>query len=598
MLKNSRRARHPLIAVLLILLLAGNMAFASGNGNLDGGGGGMGNGSEENVWYGQDGVRVTVVKTDGTVASTPFDLTNASIPDDIVNFGRVCKLQYNSGTELAPGAGYACSKPGTALPHIVTTKTITASIEQIKRYFCSEYAARLVSDKTGISFESLTGGDYKLIIEPMAYFKFGGIEYAMTATEAALYDGMVGGKLRQKMPSLTHQNLPLAIFLEVPDLGYPAWEGTKTGKVTDDEILSSLGIGIISYAGDPTNDEGSLQPPDYTYHTDTEVITSITLTTNSEINPDHPASATFHINGRDYVVNNIVIPAGGSQVVWAKWRTPSSPCTVPIRIAVLGAVTAKTEFMAKVVSLEDNPPPDPTATDTNPGFSIPSVPNPPVRTSASWSVWSASWHPNWEWESDWKWKSTWSKVAAPCDDTCPQYCPGNHYQWKEFKNWVDEGKWVDNGWYDFTSNWYYASVGASMEVHPDDAVPTASGNEMKSGYGIKELVTASFSANAPASHYCALQAAVTYFPEFNYGTYWRVLSRTDGQPTRFTFKPNEYSTYGRCVHFTPVWFPDGTYAPCTQVLDAWTPAGMLSLTVSDSVTIRDSLFDDWYTKRE
>jgi len=25
---------------------------------------------------------------------------------------------------------------------------------------------------------------------------------------------------------------------------------------------------------------------------------------------------------------------------------------------------------------------------------------------------------------------------------------------------------------------------------------------------------------------------------------------------------------------------------------------MLSLTVSDSVTIRDSLFDDWYTKRE
>ena len=34
-----------------------------------------------------------------------------------------------------------------------------------------------------------------------------------------------------KMPSLTHQNLPLSIFLETPDLGYPAWGGTTSGKV-------------------------------------------------------------------------------------------------------------------------------------------------------------------------------------------------------------------------------------------------------------------------------------------------------------------------------------------------------------------------------
>lgn len=223
MLKNSRRTRHPLIAVLLILLLAGNMAFASGSGNLDGGGGGMGNGSEENVWYGQDVVRVTVVKTDGTVASTPFDLTNASIPDDVVNFGRVCKLQYNSGTELAPGAGYACSKPGTALPHVVTTKTITASIEQVKRYFCSEYAARLVSDKTGISFESLTGGDYKLVIEPMAYFKFGGIDYAML--NASVMNAIMNEEKRKLVEA--HIWLVRSVILSsirpnegIPEMGY------------------------------------------------------------------------------------------------------------------------------------------------------------------------------------------------------------------------------------------------------------------------------------------------------------------------------------------------------------------------------------------
>ena len=62
----------------------------------------------------------------------------------------------------------------------------------------------------------------------------------MTATEAALYNQMSGGTLRSKMPSLTHQNLPLSIFLETPDLGYPAWGGTTSGKVSDSDIASML----------------------------------------------------------------------------------------------------------------------------------------------------------------------------------------------------------------------------------------------------------------------------------------------------------------------------------------------------------------------
>ena len=62
----------------------------------------------------------------------------------------------------------------------------------------------------------------------------------MTATEAALYNQKSGGTLRSKMPSLTHQNLPLSIFLETPDLGYPAWGGTTSGKVSDSDILSAL----------------------------------------------------------------------------------------------------------------------------------------------------------------------------------------------------------------------------------------------------------------------------------------------------------------------------------------------------------------------
>lgn len=583
-MKHFTRRVIPLLLAFMLLTSASITVSATGSGNIDGGGGGMGQGTATDVWHSQDGVRVTVVTTDGAVVSTPFDLSNFNIANNVLNFGSVCKLQYSSGAALSPNGYYSYSKPGTALPRIISGSTNRASIEAIKRYFCSEYAAQLVASKTGIPFEDLISGSYKLVIEPIAYFTHGGRNYAMTATEAALYNQMSGGTLRQKMTSLTHQNLPLSIFLQTADLGYPAWTGTTNSRVSDSEILSALGIGIVSYQDVP---EELLQAPDYTYRVDTDVITSITLTSSVEVNPDDPARVTFSINGSSYTVNDIVIPAGGSQVVWAKWHTPAEPTTLAIQISVSGASTAKTTLVAQIVSLEENPPPDPLATDTNPHFSLPSLPSNAQRTSASWSVWSAYWQAKWEWEADWRWESDGHSSS------CPEDCTTSHGHWE------DHGKWVDNGNYVFTSTSYSASLSGSMELHPDDIVPTASGDTMKSGYGVKESASANFSSNAPASHYAPAQTAVAYFPEFSYGLYWRLLSCSGGNAATFAFKPNEYSTYGRNVHFTPVWYPDGKeYRVYTYIIDAWTPAGMLSVNVDDSIQIQGSLFDDWYTKRE
>jgi hypothetical protein len=79
-----------------------------------------------------------------------------------------------------------------------------------------------------------------------------------------------------------------------------------------------------------------------------------------------------------------------------------------------------------------------------------------------------------------------------------------------------------------------------------------------------------------------------------------LLERTSGgRGTQFTFKVNDFSTRDRKVHFSPVWFPDRTeYRIYTQVWDTWTPDGMLSVNVSDYVSIDGSLFDDWYSNRE
>ena len=161
---------------------------------------------------------------------------------------------------------------------------------------------------------------------------------------------------------------------------------------------------------------------------------------------------------------------------------------------------------------------------------------------------------------------------------------------------MDDGEWVDNGWYDFTSTGYHAALFASSDISPDDIVPTKSGDNMKSGYGIKEDLNASFTVNAPGSHYTQVQSAVSYFPEFSYDTYWRLLEKTGANT--FSFKENEYSTYARRVHFTPVWYPDGYYPVYTYVMDMWTPSGMLSTGVTDSVYIQGSMYDDWYSKRE
>lgn len=149
-MKKTKQLFFPLLLSLMLLLSTGMTVFASGDGNIDGGGGSMGDGTKTDVWRSQDGVRVTVVTVDGAVVSTPFDLTNFSIADNIINFGKVSKLQYTSGTSLSPGGSYSCSKPGITLPRIISGGSSRASIEAIKRYFCSEYAAHLVSDKQGL----------------------------------------------------------------------------------------------------------------------------------------------------------------------------------------------------------------------------------------------------------------------------------------------------------------------------------------------------------------------------------------------------------------------------------------------------------------
>ncbi len=186
---------------------------------MDGGGGGMGQGTSQNKWTpGYDGVRVSVVRTsDHSVVTTPIDLTNQTIPSNVYHFGKVSKLQYSGGAGLSPAqGGYGYTNPSQALPRIVSSSG-NSNIAAIKSYFTDEQVVRSIAGLTGMEFDVLVNGEYRLLIEPIAYYTFQGAFIATTATEAALYDELLSGGLRRKMVSLSHKNLPLALFLETPD---------------------------------------------------------------------------------------------------------------------------------------------------------------------------------------------------------------------------------------------------------------------------------------------------------------------------------------------------------------------------------------------
>ncbi|MBO6229409.1 MAG: hypothetical protein J6O50_02500 [Ruminiclostridium sp.] len=543
-----------------------------GDPNIENGGGGLQSGTSSNFWYQtDDGVRVTIVDSKtGEEKSSSIDYTNQHPNDIQFHFGKNSKRDYTGGTALSLSTGsYTYKNPAQSLPKIVGDgEYYVSNIDEIRSYFTDEQVVRAIASDLGFKFDDLINGDYKLMIEPVVYITFNGVRYAMTATEAALLNIQTGGDLINKFGPLSHKNLPLAMFLEDDDLGYTAWSGSTTSRATDSDIINYLGVGIVSFK--EPEEEVEVDTSDYEYRVDTDVYTSVTVS-GGKHTPDNPVTVIFEIKNTSYTVNNIVYPDGASQLVWVKWHTPTTPQKITIKVTVIGgAETSKGTIIANIVDLDENPPPDPKATDRNDTFSPVSPPNKAQCTTAAWSRYYAYWVPDWVWISNWVW---YPHIADG-------KIVGGH--------WEDHGHWEDKGDWSFDQNMYSASLNANMTITPDEKNPTKTGRTMKSGYGINERVTATVSGSG---EHTDIQNAVTYFPEFKYKKYWRLLEKVSGG---YEFKKNEYSTYENKTHFTPVWYPDGSYTPYTWVIDCWTPAGMLSVNLTDSVTIKGNVYDDWH----
>lgn len=143
---------------------------------------------------------------------------------------------------------------------------------------------------------------------------------------------------------------------------------------------------------------------------------------------------------------------------------------------------------------------------------------------------------------------------------------------------------------------------ATISVTPDPNSPSASGSTLKSGYGFsirwKPKVTSTGKNNATGSMYTLPQTAYAIFPEFQYAKTSGRCRLLEPQSGTFVFKANP-DAEGDRLHFTPLWYPNGSYTVGVYAYDCWTPAGMIKMTdVANSLTINGSLYDDYFIGRK
>ncbi len=284
------------IASIFLFGILSISAAAIGDGNMDGGGGGnLGEGTSKNIWSEKnsqgnrrEGMRVTIVHKDtkkqlgkiidytntSTVTnSTSFPLSN------VIHFGKKSKLDYKNGASLSQQVGgyeYIKTKSDKKLPSIIVTG---GNAQAIENYFTDVNIVKNIAEDAGVNYDTLTNGNYKLLIEPLLFVVYEGYAYAMTPTELALLDKKFNGDIRSKLRPLTHNLHPFSLYLKTADLGFTAYKGSTSDGTypNNDQIISNLGLGIVTF------------PPKLTNKIETS-IQSITIknadgTINSKSNP-------------------------------------------------------------------------------------------------------------------------------------------------------------------------------------------------------------------------------------------------------------------------------------------------------------------------
>ena len=88
------------------------------------------------------------------------------------------------------------------------------NIDAIKRYFTDKNVIQSISNGVGIPYDELIGGHYKLLLEPIAYFTFKGVKWAMGRLGVSLgFDGSTTQLLQKVILGAVTEDVLTIIFL-------------------------------------------------------------------------------------------------------------------------------------------------------------------------------------------------------------------------------------------------------------------------------------------------------------------------------------------------------------------------------------------------
>ncbi|MFR1480822.1 MAG: hypothetical protein ACLSB9_36650 [Hydrogeniiclostridium mannosilyticum] len=178
----------PLLLALVLVITTIVPAYATGDGNFDGGGGSMGDGTKTNYWNpGMDGESVCIQRT-VRLSYNRFDLTARYFQQDLLTL-KGEQPSYNTGNPSPPKLETTYINPSQSLPKIISTRSSKAtSLPSEAISLMNRLSVPLLIRR--MDFDTLIGGDYKLVVEPLTY-SLQRPTVRHDRHEAALYDQVV-----------------------------------------------------------------------------------------------------------------------------------------------------------------------------------------------------------------------------------------------------------------------------------------------------------------------------------------------------------------------------------------------------------------------
>lgn len=175
----------------------------------------------------------------------------------------------------------------------------------------------------------------------------------------------------------------------------------------------------------------------------------------------------------------------------------------------------------------------------------------------------------------------------------PTAASSSSHTWQEVR--------LENGSYNTKT--FYASLATAFSIAPDSRIAYADKPRlMESGFGFSVQCTTTLTTNYDhPEKLVGVQMVWVRYPESVYGQIvgWQNIRdsleiKTDeaGDMTMaWQLAVNPHSATGSRLHYTPLWFPDGSYIAWAQAFYAWSPVGQLFEHKTDTLTIEGDMYD-------